>query len=138
MALRVYGLAIVRDAATSVDFLSSGAYTCDDTDYAQDFGRDDVEATAGNLATVLVKRLIEKLTITITPMGVTFANAQAQAVLPAAMQVVTLSGSTLAQYNGTWNFISGGKIKSKKAGVTVMTYMLERYDGAALAEVAGD
>jgi hypothetical protein len=135
MSLEVFGLAIVRDAGTSIDFLSSGAYSCDDSDYSKDFGRDDVEGTSGGLATVLVKRLVEKLTITVTPMGVTFANAVAQAVLPAPMQVVTLSQSTLSLYDGTWNFVSGGKIKSKKAGVTVMTYMLERYDGAALPQV---
>ncbi len=135
MSLNVFGQAIVRDAATNIDFLSSGAYSCDDSDYSQDFGRDDVEGTSGALASVLVKRLIEKLTITVTPMGATFENAQSQAVLPTPMQVVTLSESTIANYNGTWNFISGGKIKSKKAGVTVMTYMLERYDGAALTQV---
>lgn len=137
MSLRIFGLAIVRDAATNVDFLASGAYTVDETDYGQDFGREDIEGTPGNLVTVLVKRTIEKLTINMTPMGVTLPNAVAQAVLPPPMTVVTLSASTLAQYNGTWNLCTGSKIKSKKAGVTVMTYMLERYDGAALAEVVG-
>jgi len=159
MALKVFGLAVVRDAITVADFLTQiiagdvptgntvnsfggvvavtgGAYACDESDYSVDFARDDIEASGGALATVLVKRQIEKLKITILPFASTEALSPDMLVQPAPMVVITLSGSTNAAYNGTWNYCTGGTVKCKKAGAAVMTWNLERYDGAALAFVS--
>jgi hypothetical protein len=142
------GMAVVRDAAGAIAWTASGAYLVvpsnftpiqNDVDYTQDFNRDDIEDTFGALASVLIKRVIEKLTIELLPASASSgAAAIAQMVLPGPMQVVTLSTfsqpmvATGNMGSGSWNFVSGGKIKSKKGTPATMIYNLERYDGAAL------
>jgi hypothetical protein len=156
MALPVFGLAIVRDAAGAIVWGASGAFAAspggyqvinDSSDYDADWGREDIENTDGSLATTLVKRVIEKLTIEVVPVGATFTAAVASAVIPGPMAQVTISGATLIDtgttqvpasnngINGVWNCVSGCSVKSKKAGATMISLKLERYDGAALTQV---
>lgn len=145
------GLALVRDAAGTINWTVSGAYLPipgtyqvinDSVDFTQDFNRDDVEDTYGALAATLIKRVIEKVTIELTPVSnVSGADAIANLVLPGPMQNIELlnftqpmiaTGNMGADTSGLWNFVTGGKIKSKKGTPSTMTYNLERYDGQAL------
>jgi hypothetical protein len=144
------GLALVRDAAGTINWAQSGAYLAipgsfqvinSEFDYTQDFNKEEVEDTNGGLAAVLIKRVIEKVTIEITPVSnISGAGAIANMVLPGPYQIVTLTGCSnpmIATGNmgadaTGWNFISGGKIKQKKGSPATMTYNLERYDGQPL------
>lgn len=139
MANKVFGTAIVREVNGAVSPSSSGAASVanQDLDYSKDWTEDKEEQSDGTLMSILAKRLEEKLTINVIPISGNFAGAAAAAVLPGENEVVTLSGFSIAVYNGTWNFKSGGKIKASKNKTAMMTYVLERYDGAALQPVNG-
>lgn len=133
--LKVHGKAIIRDSRGTVTFAGSGTVINEDADYTKDFAEEPIEDNDGRLATILTKRMIEKLTINVIPIGDTFSQAIGSADLPTENEVVTLADWTITGWNGQWNFKSGGKQKVKKGGVAMMTWNLERYDGAALTEV---
>lgn len=83
----------------------------------------------------------ETLTLTILPKAGTSSNntlakAAAAIELPTKLAVITLSNFSASVYNGTWNYIGGGKINKSNTGLISMTLPLKRFGGAGFATIS--
>ncbi len=131
----------IQGAIAITGFHSAATFNIANRDISDNFKMEEIVSQDGAVVeTIIASQQYKEYSMEFAPKGATRAAAASIAAsfsLMTPLTPITVSGSTVAIFNGAYNYAGGASIKETRDGVVLCNVKLRRYQTAADGAIFG-